>query len=972
MGRRRPPHMRLPCFAAGLVATWPTVIETVESPEDFPDLLTGSFTDGRKFSTGNTLPLIARPWGFNHWSIQTNNGMTSWWFGGSDHEFHWIRLTHQPSPWIGDWAFLNFGPQMGGRVDEPVMFFEPWGAKIKPYTLDATLGPDNMRVQLTPTDHGAVLKVTFPEVNPRHYEKRICFKLPPWNKKQSPGSFGASNSQDMWMEVTSTRAESVPANFALYVRAEVDVANLRYSQGVHQRITTGAGLQCFEFSPMETAVTVWVGTSLISTEQARLNLEREVRGRRFEEVEDECRYVWRGLLSRVDVVDPGPMTEETFRRVGLFYTGLYRSLLFPRRLDEIDASGRRVHYSPYDRNGGVHEGILVADTGFWDTFRTVYPLLTLVYPQEVGEIITGWLNAFKEGTWLPEWSSPGYRSCMVGTYADVVVADAVIKDIPGVDAELAWKALWRDSFVSGGQKGQGGKLNYDEYDRRGFIPAERGDSVSGTLDFAFSDFSVSLVAEKLGKTEDVQRLRRRALSAREHLFDRGLGLMRPKMSNGQFKNGDPAQWGDGFVEGSSWHHSFPAFDLPGLAALHGSSRKLAQKIHEMVTTPGTFTPGTYRTVIHEMEEMRALAMGQYGHNNQPVHHILWLLMMLDEAAPECNASAPLTSGAFCPRRLAEDHIGAVLRKAYSRAFYAGDEDNGEMGAWYVLAGLGLFESAPGTYQGYTMGSPLFRRVEIHRDPVDSRANVDGATKAPSLTILSPSVGQEEVVHVSRVLLNGQDVGRSSALNQLNWALRYDRLVSAMPDAVLHFVSGAGGADAGKVATAAPGTGVAPSNAAEKDRLFMKQRIHSLEHEIEVLTRQQQQLQLQRRALEQRTASPPDPRPGTTAPPPPASQGRSTADNSLIEAQRLQIRQLEKQLEVLKRPSKPGPESDVSTGLATTVEMAFFILAAVNFLGWVLCICYRRGGKVSPSASSRKSKRASIPNGKRRHGDDQNV
>jgi len=924
----------------------------VEDVEDFPNLLTGSFTDGRKFSTGNTLPLIARPWGFNHWSVQTNDGKTSWWFGGGDHEFHWMRLTHQPSPWIGDWAYLSFGPQMGGFADEPCMFFEPWGAKIKPYTFDATLGPDNMRVQLTPTDHGAVLKVTFPEVNPNNYEKRICFKLPVWKAKMPQSTFGSMSNEEMWLELRTTRAESVPANFGLHVRAEVDKSSLRHQQEVARYISDHGTARCFEFSPKETVVTVWLGTSLISEEMARLSLEREVRGRRFEAVEEESRHVWRSLLRRVDIVDPGPINEATFRRVDSFYTGLYRALLFPRRLDELDASGRRVHYSPYDPQGGIHDGILVTDTGFWDTFRTVYPLLTLVYPTELGEIITGWLNAYKEGSWLPEWSSPGYRSCMVGSFADVVVADAVIKGIPGVDAQLAWQALSKDSFVPGGGKGQGGKVNYADYDTLGFIPSTSADSVSGTLDFAFSDFAVSLAAEKLGRSGDAERLRKRAFGAREHLFDHGLGIMRPKQRSGAFKFGDPSQWGDGYVEGSAWHHSFPAFDLPGLAALHGSNRKLAAKINEVLTTPGTFKPGTYRTTIHEMEEMRALGMGQYGHNNQPVHHILWLLMMLDEASPDCNSTAPSSGdkGAFCPRRLAEDYIGTVLRKAYGIDFYAGDEDNGEMGAWYVLAALGLFESAPGTYQGYTLGSPVFRRVDIHRQPLGSNS----AVQVAPLTIVSPSAGTEDVVHVSRVLLNGQDIGPGPAAgkpSQLNWALQYDRLIEAMPGAVLKFIGGSHSAEAGEASEATPRAGTLPPGVEEaawqQQRSTLQNKVRDLERQLE-----------EQRKLQQRVAR--------SAEPEPAGVNDRQAPNNVQEAQRLQIHSLERQLEELRRLPRAGGESEVNSGLATTVEMAFFILVAVNALGWILCVCYRSGGKVTPGgSSSRKSRRSGVPNGKRR-------
>jgi len=951
------------------MASWPMLAESIQNPEDFPNLLTGSFTDGRKFSTGNTLPIVARPWGFNHWCPQTTNGATSWWFGGSDHEFHWIRLTHQPSPWIGDWAFVMLGPQMGGRVEEPTMFFEPWGARIKPYTFDATLGPDNMRVQLTPTDHCAVLKVTFPSINPQHHEKRVCLKLPAPNKKPagySQSSLGDFDTGNMWTELTAARADDAPRNFGLYVRAEVDVASLRdpssSGRGRHSR---SGNMHCFEFSTEETEVTVYIGASLISKEQAQLNMQREVRGRRFEEVEEESRMVWRSMLSRIDVVDPGAMTQETFRRLSIFYTGLYRALLFPRRLDELDSNGRRHHYSPYDSAGQMHDGILVTDTGFWDTFRTVYPLLSLAYPEEAAEIVTGWLNAFREGGWLPEWSSPGYRSCMVGTYADVVVADAVLKGLSGVDLQLAWEAMRKDSFVPGGGKGQGGKARYNDYDRNGFIPKGKdADSVSATLDFAFSDFAVSCAAEKLGKHGDAKRLRNRATRAREHLFDRNSGLMLPKLQTGRLETGEPSRWGSGYVEGSAWHHSFPAYDLPGLASLHGSRTKLASKIVDMMEVPGTFLPGSYRVTIHEMEEMRALGMGQYGHNNQPVHHILWLLLMLDDGSPQCNATVALPDPhAFCPRRLGEAAISTVMRKAYGFDFYSGDEDNGEMGAWYVLAALGLFEAAPGTDQGYVLGSPLFRRVDVYRKARE------GGTESPSLSIQSLQAGTEDVLHVSRVLMNGRDVGSpSTSETALGWTISYGELVRAMPGAVLRFITGNEDAGGKTSSLAVPNFTQDGS-----DRLQAQRRIRELESMVQD---QQRQLQLQRSlakqqasALQKQQSGAPRADESPPAATPPAAvapwQPGPAGSNSNAEVQQAynHIHDLENQVAVLKHQSRT--ESEMNSGLATTVEMAFIILVAVNALGWILCICNHRRSQASGStAGGSRRLRRSTTNGRR--------
>lgn len=946
MGRRASvAHVRR--VGAGLLL-YPSLVGSVTNPEDFPNLLAGTFTDGQQFSTGNTLPLVARPWGFNHWSMQTNDGKTSWWFRGDEHTFTWLRLTHQPSPWIGDWAWLLFGPQMGNLEQDPVMFIDPWGAKVKPYTIDAMLGPDNMRIRLSPTDHGAVLKVTFPEANT--LAKRLCFRLPPPNKQGSSGSHAASSRESLWMEMTSTRAEGkLPPNFGLRVHAKVDVASLR-AQG-QASITPGGApaagsgaMRCFEFSPVETDVTVWIGTSLISMEQARLNLKREVEGRTFEDVELESRLVWRSLLNRLEVVDPGPLTERTLRRLTIFYSGLYRALTFPRRLDEVDANGKRVHYSPYDPQGRVFDGVLCTDNGFWDTFRTVYPLLALGYPAEAGEIVTGWLNAFKEGGWLPEWSSPGYRDSMVGTFADVIVADALLKDVPGVDPNVAWDAINKDSFTPGQQKGGGGKQHYHEYVTKGYLAFELGqDTVSSTLDYAFSDFAVSAAATKLGKGDLADRLRVRAINAREHMFDRHSGLMLPKSGSGNFRQTDPTKWGAGYVEGSAWQHSFPPFDLPGLAALHGSREALARKIRDLVESPGTFHPGSYGKVIHEMEEMRALGMGQYSHNNQPAHHILWLLLALDGGDPACSPSATSAPpGVFCPRLFGESAINDVVDRAYGLNFFAGDEDNGEMGAWYVLTALGLYDAAPGTNAGYTLGSPLFRRVDVHR----SRS---GAADPPAFSIRSAEAGREGVVHIQRVFLGEEDVGAPASGKTLGWMLPHAKLVSAPAGTVLRYVA------SGEEVKA---NGEAREETQHGDPDALRQQIQQLEHHVHELTQAASDHQVAHHAAAL----------GAQATNVQASASAEVADNVISDAPKDLQPAPEEHAHRAFHFDRARQELEQDDSLHSTLTVGLVILVVVNVLGWLGCML-SRGRMVAKTykASTSSPARDRATNGKKRTG-----
>ncbi|CAE7468453.1 unnamed protein product, partial [Symbiodinium necroappetens] len=414
---------------------------------------------------------------------------------------------------------------------------------------------------------------------------------------------------------------------------------------------------------------------------------------------------------------------ELGKRLEIFYTSLYRALLFPRRLEEETPAGLQ-HWSPY--SGQVVSGVGVSDNGFWDTFRTVYPFLSIAYPKTLSIILTGWLNAFKAGGWLPKWASPGYRDMMVGTFADVVLADAIIKNISGFDRELAWKALYKDSYEAFTVDSSRGKTGLKHYQEKGFVPIDVGvsEACSRTLDFAFADAACAAAAQRLGKRREAQELKARSQQALRELYEPQSGLMGHRKKNQDFVQEAPETWGDCYTEGSAWHHSFPPFDLDTLMELHGGRDKLTQKLDELFTVPSNFKTGSYKNEIHEMREMRMLGMGQYAHNNQPAHHLPYLFAMLGDH----NTTAKL--------------VRQILTRAYSPEGYAGDEDNGEMGSWYVLSALGLYDPTPGVTENYVLGAvPLFKRVRLHE--------LDITIEAPSAVEASPVV--KEVLWHSRLL-----------------------------------------------------------------------------------------------------------------------------------------------------------------------------------------------------------------------------
>ena len=363
------------------------------------------------------------PWGFNHWAPQSRMSGGSWWFNGNDHSFHWIRCTHQPSPWIGDYGWFLLGPQMGSGIPSE-HFWEPRGSVIKPHLFDATLAPWGIRLELAPTMHGAIVRASFPSSSQPRY---MCFAEAEWTSRDSSRIVGISR------KVSIDRLPVV--SFGLHILITSDQPTMKATDGAKN---------CFQYDSSVEEVTIRISTSLIGRDFAQVAMNRELpQSKSFDDIAKEAKAEWNKMLKKVDVLDAGEMSEESMKHLSVFYTCLYRALTFPRRTDELSSDGRVVHYSPYSNQGGQHDGPGVTDNGFWDTFRTVYPLLSLIYPDYLGEIIQGWLNAFKEGGWLPSWASPGYRNCMVGTFADVVVADAIVKGIRGFDLMTAYQALYK-------------------------------------------------------------------------------------------------------------------------------------------------------------------------------------------------------------------------------------------------------------------------------------------------------------------------------------------------------------------------------------------------------------------------------------------------------------------------------------------------------------------------------------------------
>ena len=434
-----------------------------------------------------------------------------------------------------------------------------------------------------------------------------------------------------------------------------------------------------------------VASSFISFDQAELNL-KELGTLSLEQLQEKGKERWNEVLGKVEV------ESDDENRLRTFYSCLYRSVLFPRMFHEIDAKGNVVHYSPH--NGKVLPGYMFTDTGFWDTFRCLLPFINLVYPSMGAQMQEGFLNAYLESGFFPEWASPGHRDCMVGNNSASVVADAYLKNIIKKDAEKMYEGLLHGANNTHPSVNSSGRLGCKEYNELGYVPYNINQSAARTLEYAYNDWCIYQMGKKLNRpSEELELYKKRSLNYK-NLFNKPFNLMSGREANGNFQpDFEPVKWWDAFTEGNSWHYSWSVFhDIQGLIGLMGGEKAFVNMLDSVFIMPPTFgaNSDTRGSLVHEMREMQVIDMGQYAHGNQPIQHMIYLY---DYAGEPWKT---------------QYWIREVLTRLYTPApdGYCGDEDNGQTSAWYVFSALGFYPVCPATDQ-YVVGAPLFKKAVIH-------------------------------------------------------------------------------------------------------------------------------------------------------------------------------------------------------------------------------------------------------------------
>ena len=677
---------------AAMAATMAVAQKSDFSPVDYVNPLIGTQSTF-DFSTGNTYPAIARPWGMNFWTPQTGKMGNGWAYSYTEKKICGFKQTHQPSPWINDYGQFSIMPVVGAPefdADKRASWFGHKGESVKAYYYKVYLADYDVVTEFSPTDRAALFRFTFPESKDSYivvdaFDKGSYIKIDKANNRI--------------IGYTTRNSGGVASNFKNYFVVEFDKPFEYVSTFVNGKLEKDATEQQanhvgavigFATSKGE-QVNARVASSFISHEQAAINL-KELGDDTLEEVAEKGRKAWNDVLGRIEI-EGGNLDQ--YRT---FYSCLYRATLFPQKHHEINAEGEVVHYSPH--NGKVEKGYFYTGTGFWDTFRSLFPLLNMLYPSENQKMQEGFVNVYRESGFFPEWSSPGHRGCMIGNNSASVLADAYLKGVKVEDTETMFEGILHGTKNVHPKVSSSGRLGHEYYNTLGYVPydVKINENTARTLEYAYNDWCIYRLAKELKRPqEEIDLFAKRAMNYR-NVFDKETRLMRGRNKDGKFMAPfSPLKWGDAFTEGNSWHYTWSVFHDPqGLIDLMGGEKVFVEMLDSVFTVPPHFDDSYYGFPIHEIREMTVMNMGNYAHGNQPVQHMIYLY----------NYAGEPWKTQYWARQ--------VMDRFYTPTpdGYCGDEDNGQTSAWYIFSALGFYPVCPASDE-YVMGAPLFKKATIH-------------------------------------------------------------------------------------------------------------------------------------------------------------------------------------------------------------------------------------------------------------------
>lgn len=614
------------------------------------------------FSKGNALPYTGVPFGMNYFAPQTDGTKGSWWFHPETETFQGFRVTHQPSPWMGDFSSMLISPFSGKQrvssLYDIQSTYRKHEAVFEPHYLKLYSPRYQLTNELTASMYGASMRLLGPQ--------SISVAFSAINEIQL-----TQNNQILEGWVSNPSGCEDP-NLKMYFVFKIN------QPGTLIKVN-----DFYVFQTDSNHLQIHASFSHQSLEQALRNQSRESDD--FDTMYDHAFTLWSQNLGRIRFDHHNPQQSQMFRHC------LYRAHLFPMTFHEYDESMNPCYYNTLSQKTEV--GYMVTNNGFWDTYKTIFPLMSLINHDQYALSLKGFLNHANNTGYLPKWLSPDERGLMPGTLIDAVICDAILKGIGTEDCEQLLELMIHASSKESSNSNYGRRA-VNDYLRYGYVPNHYGESVNQTLDNAYSDFCIAQVARYCGKTEQAVAYLKQSYNY-QNLFDSQTGFMRPRDISGNFEEPfNSHRWGGAYTEGSAWQNSFGVYhDIQGLINLYGGAIPFTQKLDELVNQKPTFDVGSYGFEIHEMSEMAAIDFGQMAISNQPSFHIPYLYTYANKASSS----------------------QVLLRQLMTHCFknsFPGDEDNGSMSAWYIFSALGFYPVCPGSLE-YVIGIPLLDSAQIH-------------------------------------------------------------------------------------------------------------------------------------------------------------------------------------------------------------------------------------------------------------------
>ncbi|MET0302718.1 MAG: GH92 family glycosyl hydrolase [Microbacteriaceae bacterium] len=712
------------------------------------------------FSRGNNIPATAVPNGFNFFTPMTDANSQSWLYKWSEQnnsqnlpQLQGIGISHEPSPWMGDRNQLAVMPSTSatpsGTLTDRALAFDHNNEVAQPDFYGVQF-ENGLKAEVTPTDHAGVYRFEFPEGTD--------------TGSVLLDSVGGTASLTLDGTSVSGFAEGGSGlsvgRSRMFVYGEFDRAPENTATASGDR--PNARYAAFDTSTDKT-LELRIATSFISLEQAQKNLGLEAAAARsFDDVRTDAQQQWNERLGVIEVEGATPAELTTL------YSNLYRLNLYPNSQFENPGTAEAPKYqyaSPVapmtgqptatQTNAEIVDGKIYVNNGFWDTYRTVWPAYSLLYPDVAEELVDGFVQHYRDGGWVARWSSPGYADLMTGTSSDVAFAEAYINGALDTDTALdAYDAALKNATVLPTSSGVGRK-GLDRSIFLGYTPEETHESVSWGLEGLINDYGIGRMAamladdpatpaDRVAQLEEESEYFLVRATQYGNLFDESVGFFQPRHADGTWASSpeefDPEEWGNGFTETNGWNFAFHApFDIDGLAALYGGTDGLIEKLDEFFATPELGNkPGSYGGVIHEILEARDVRMGQLGMSNQVSHHIPYLYAGAGKPSKSQEAVREIMQRLF---------VGGDIGQGY-----AGDEDNGETSAWWVLSSLGIYPLALGSGE-YTIGSPLFTKATVKLG------------NGEQLVVEAPENSTENI-YVQSVSFNGEPVDQATISSRL--------------------------------------------------------------------------------------------------------------------------------------------------------------------------------------------------------------